>query len=65
MFGGGRVNQRPRPIFIVNQEVEIVKFSKYLGSLLDEGLPFCECYFFLQESLTTTFPTEKAENFRC
>ena len=43
MFGGGKVNQTPKPIFIDNQEVEIVvKTVKYLGTLLDESLSFCE-----------------------
>ena len=42
MFVGGRVNQTQKPIFINNQEVEIVKSFKYLGTLLDESLSFCD-----------------------
>ena len=60
MLGGGRTTQPPKPIFIDNQEVEIVKSFKYLGTLRDETLSFCD-----QESATTTVPTEKAEKFRC
>ena len=42
MFGGVRTTQPSKPIFIDNQEVEIVKSFKYLGTLLDESLSFCE-----------------------
>ena len=42
MFGGGRISQTPEPILINNQEVEIVKSFKYLGTVLDERLSFCE-----------------------
>ena len=40
MFGGGRTTQPPKPIFTDDQEVEIVKSFKYLGTLLDESLSF-------------------------
>ena len=42
VFGGGRISQTPEPILINNQEVEIVKSFKYLGTVLDERLSFCE-----------------------
>ena len=42
MFGGGRINQTPELILINNQEVEIVKSFKYLGTVLDERLSFCD-----------------------
>ena len=54
LFGGGRITQPPKPIFIDNQEVEIVKSFKYLGALLDESWSFHD-----------SVPTEKAEKFRC
>ena len=41
MFGG-RINQTPEPILIDNQEVEIVKSFKYLDTVLDERLSFCD-----------------------
>ena len=40
VFGGGRISKTPEPILINNQEVEIVKSFKYLGTVLDERL--CE-----------------------
>ena len=42
LFGGGRTTQPPKPIFIDTQEVETVKCFKYLGTLLDESLSFCD-----------------------
>ena len=42
MFGGGKISHTPEPILINNQEVEIVKSCKYLGTVLDERLSFCE-----------------------
>ena len=42
VFGGGRISQTPEPILINNQEVEIVKSFKYLGTVLDWRLSFCE-----------------------
>ena len=43
IFGGGRVNQTPKPIFIDNQEVDIVKSVNYVVTLPDESLSFCAC----------------------
>ena len=42
MFGGGRISQTREPILINNQEVEILKSFKNLGTVLDERLSFCE-----------------------
>ena len=42
MSRGGRTTKLPKPIFIDNQEVEIVKSFKCLGTLLDESLSFCD-----------------------
>ena len=42
MFGGGRTTRPPRPMFVDNQEVAIVKSFKYLGTLLDESQSFCD-----------------------
>ena len=42
MFGEGRITLPPKPIFIDNQEVEVVKSFKYLGTLLGESLLFCD-----------------------
>ena len=40
MFGGGRINQTDTNTDI--QEGDIVKSVKYLGTLLDESLSFCD-----------------------
>ena len=42
MSVGERTIQPPKPICIYNQEVEIVKSFKYLDTLLDESLSFCD-----------------------
>ena len=51
MFGGGRTTQPPKPIFIDNQEVEIVKSFKCLGTLLDESLSFCDNLYYVYKKV--------------
>ena len=42
VFGGGRISQTPESILINNLEVEMVNSFKYLGTVLNERLSFCE-----------------------
>ena len=42
VLGGGKGRQTARPVSIDNQEVEIVNSYKYLGTLIDQNLIFCD-----------------------
>ena len=62
MFRGGRINQTPEPILIDNQEVEIVKSFKYLGTVLGERLSFGDHVDYVyKRAQQQLFFTEKAE----
>ena len=63
MFGGGRISQTPEPILINNQEVEIVKSLRYLGTVLDERLLFCEHVDYVYKRAQRLFLLRKLKSF--
>ena len=42
VLGGDKGREIVRPVSIENQEVEIVNSYKYLGTLIDQNLIFCD-----------------------
>ena len=42
VFGKGKAGNTPTPIYIDNQGVDIVSSFKYLGTLIDTNLTFCD-----------------------
>ena len=42
VFGKGKAGNTPMPIYIDNQGVDIVSSFKYLGTLIDTNLIFCD-----------------------
>ena len=42
VFGKGKAGNTPTPIYIDNQGVDIVSSLKYLGTLIDTNLTFCD-----------------------
>ena len=63
MFGGGRTTQPPKPIFIDNQEVEMVKSFNYLGALLDESWSLCDHTDYVYKKAQQLFLLRKLKGF--
>ena len=64
MFGGGRITQPPRQIFIDNQKLEIMKSFKYLGTLRDDSLSFFDHFDYgYKKAQQTLFLLTKLNSF--